>query len=119
MITQVFKFGDYSNDIDPVIGGSNSTQYAIGMALLLIVVVLIPIMMCTKPIVHGCFQDHAEEERDMIEFTNINRGDDMQQPLQPRIQRESYELAPGEDSSRKTTDDMMMKRQREMQSLDA
>jgi V-type H+-transporting ATPase subunit a len=45
----------------------------------------------------------------------------MSQPLRPQIQRDSgdYQQVAGEDNSRKLTDDMMLKRQKEMQSLDA
>jgi len=55
------------------------------MALLLIVIVLIPIMLCTKPIIAGCSDHDDHDDEDEIEFTNINRGDDMSQPLQPGI----------------------------------
>lgn len=123
MITQVFAFGDYEktdpNDLmRPVVGKTNKDMYSIGLALLAIVIVVIPIMLCTKPIYFGCCGPDHDEDRDEIEFTNINRGDnDMQQPLQPGIQRIS-EDGDG-DNSKRITDDMMLKRQREMQSLDA
>ena len=123
MITQVFGFGDYKktdpdNKMLPVVGKDNDQMYAIGLALLAIVVVVIPVMLCFKPIYYGCFGPDHDDDNDEIEFTNINRGDnDMQQPLQPGIQRQSED---GDaDNSRKITDDMMLKRQREMQSLDA
>jgi V-type H+-transporting ATPase subunit a len=86
-----------------------------------IVVILIPIMLCTKPIMFAFFHHESDAEKDEIEFTNINRGDDMSQPLQPGLQGESdagSERHGNEDSSKKVTDDMMMKRKREMQSLD-
>jgi len=118
MITQVFGFGDYhktdpDNRMIPVIGKDNDQMYAIGLALLLIVVVVIPVMLCFKPIYYGCFGPDQEDDNDEIEFTNINRGDnDMQQPLQPGIQRQSED---GDaDNSKRITDDMMLKRQREM-----
>jgi hypothetical protein len=122
MITEVFGFGQWNKTesdahIQPLIGDTNDQQYAIGLSLLLIVVILIPVMLCTKPIMHACLHSESDEDRDEIEFTNINRGDDMSQPLQPGIQRDSGAMA-GEDNSRKLTDDMMMKRHREMQSLE-
>jgi len=41
------------------------------MTLLLLVVVLIPFMLCVKPIVAGCtHKEHSDEE---IEFVNIDR----------------------------------------------
>jgi V-type H+-transporting ATPase subunit a len=91
------------------------------MAFLVIVIILVPVMLCTKPIMYGCLHNDADDEQDEIEFTNINRGDDMSQPLQPGIQRRSdgFEPIANEDSSKKFTDDMMKKRQKEMQSLDA
>jgi hypothetical protein len=126
MITEVFGFGQWNKTesdahVQPLIGDSNDQQYAIGLSLLLIVVILIPVMLCTKPIMHACLHSDSDEENDEIEFTNINRGDDMSQPLAPGIQRDSsgFEPVSGEDNSRKLTDDMMMKRHREMQSLEA
>lgn len=125
MITQVFSFGNYKttdpdNKMAPLVGGSNDTQYGIGVALVIIVVILVPVMLCTKPIIAGCSQDHSDEDQDEIEFTNINRGDDMSQPLQPGIQNRNSDGASMDmgDDSRKITDDMMLKRQREMQSLE-
>ena len=91
------------------------------MALLVIVLILVPIMLCTKPIMYACIHHESDEDKDEIEFTNINRGDDMSQPLQPGLQNQSdagSEKVANEDSSKKVTDDMMMKRKREMQSLD-
>ena len=125
MITEVFSFGDWNkpgtSNLDPVFGSSNDEQYGVGVALLIIVVILIPVMLCTKPIMHACLTGDADEEQDEIEFTNINRENDMSQPLQPGIQRRSdgFEPVAADDSSRKMTDDMMLKRQKEMQSLDA
>jgi V-type H+-transporting ATPase subunit a len=122
MINEVFGFGQWNKTaadahIQPIIGDTNDQQYAIGLSFLLIVVILIPVMLCTKPILHACLHNDSDDDRDEIEFTNINRGDDMSQPLQPGINEGMEPM--GEDSSKKITDDMMMKRQREMQSLEA
>ena len=87
MITEVFGFGQWNKTasdatIEPIVGSDNDQQYAIGLSLLAVVVILIPVMLCTKPIIAGCFTDHDDSDRDEIEFTNINRGDnDMSQPL--------------------------------------
>lgn len=123
MITEVFGFGQWNKTasdatIEPVFGDSNDTQYGIGLAFLAIVILVIPIMLCTKPILYAC--THGDDDNnDEIEFTNINRGDDMSQPLQPGIQSNRSSNEAEGDNSKKITDDMMMKRQREMQSLDA
>jgi hypothetical protein len=50
------------------------------MALLIIVIILCPLMLFVKPCVAGC-TSHDDEENDEIEFTNINRGDGMQEPM--------------------------------------
>ena len=71
--------------MEPIIGSTNDVQYGLGVALLVIVVILIPIMLCAKPIMFACLHNDADDEQDEIEFTNINRGDDMSQPLQPGI----------------------------------
>jgi len=105
--------------MEPVITESNDDMYAVGLALLLVVVLLIPVMLCTKPILYGCFNQYDDAEDDEIEFTNINRGDDMSQPLQPGIQSNRGSSENDGDNSKRITDDMMIKRQREMQSLDA
>ena len=124
MITEVFGFGQWNKtasdaDIEPLVGKDNDQQYAIGLAFLAIVVILIPIMLCTKPLLVACMS-HDDDDNDEIEFTNINRGEnDMSQPLQPGIQSNRDSNEDNGDSSRKITDDMMLKRQREMQSLDA
>jgi hypothetical protein len=93
MITEVFGFGNWNktgtDNLEPVIGSTNDVQYGIGMAFLIIVVILVPIMLCTKPIMYACLNGDADDDQDEIEFTNINRGDDMSQPLQPGIQRRS------------------------------
>ena len=78
MITQVFGFGDYKSqgeNVEPVLLSSNEQQYGVGMALLLIVLVLVPIMLCTKPIIAGCSTHDDHDDDDEIEFTNINRDD--------------------------------------------
>lgn len=81
MITEVFGFGQWNKtgyeNLEPVIGKTNDEQYGIGMALLFIVVILVPVMLCTKPIMYACLHNDADDEQDEIEFTNINRGDDM------------------------------------------
>jgi hypothetical protein len=58
----------------------NKEQYSTAVALLVIVVILCPLMLFVKPCVAGC-TSHDDEENDEIEFTNINRGDGMQEPM--------------------------------------
>jgi hypothetical protein len=64
----------------PVVGEDNDTQYGIAVALLVIVGILCPLMLFVKPCVAGC-TNHDDEDNEEIEFTNINRGDGMQEPM--------------------------------------
>jgi len=114
MIITVFSFGDYksaSKDngqyLTPLIGKDNDQQYAIALALVAIVAILVPVMLCVKPC---CFREgHDEDEiENVIEMAN--QDSDAQQNL---INRDS-----DDNSSRKLTDEMMIKRQAEMKSLD-
>jgi len=113
LIVAVFNFGAYTDEFEPVIGNSNETQYGIATSLLIIVVILCPLMLFIKPCMAG-FADHGEEDDAEIEFTNINRGEGIQEPM---IGAE-YQAVNGEDSSRKLTNDMMNKRQSQMKDLD-
>lgn len=56
MIVTVFSAGNYKDvnpsngcALQPLIAGSNDTQYGIALALLIIVIILCPIMLCVKP----------------------------------------------------------------------
>lgn len=122
MITGVFSFGAYGQDtnpndpdyyaFDPVIFDSNETQFGVGKVLLILVGLLCPLMLCVKPCIAGCTA-HDDEDKEEIEFTNINRGDGMQEPMMGG----AYQSV-NEDNSRKITDDMMNKRQSQMKDLD-
>jgi len=50
-------------------------MYGLATTFLIIVVLLIPGMLLTKPIVAGYCTKHDDSDKDEIEFTNINRGD--------------------------------------------
>jgi vacuolar-type H+-ATPase subunit I/STV1 len=80
MIVAVFNFGAYTDEFEPVIGDSNADQYGIAITLLIIVLILCPMMLFIKPCMAG-FADHGEEDKEEIEFTNINRGEGMQEPM--------------------------------------
>jgi len=118
IITQ-FLFGDYRENqpydgdyVTPLIGDTNDQQYFIGHVLLGFVAVLVPVMLCVKPC---CFR-HRSDDDENIQIIEMANQDDMQQNLlgnNGAIQRDS-----GDDSSRRLTDDMMMKRHQEMKSLD-
>lgn len=51
MITTVFAFGNYdtAKPRDPLFGETESEMYSYSLLLLLCVVVSVPIMLCTKP----------------------------------------------------------------------
>jgi hypothetical protein len=80
MITTDFM-GDYDDTYVPVIFETNAAQYGVATALLLIAVILIPGMLFTKPIIAGFFTKHDDADRREIEFTNINRGDGLSEPM--------------------------------------
>jgi len=77
MIDTVFNFGTpkHKNDL-PYIGKDLTTQMHIGLGLLMVAIICIPIMLLVKPC---CFRGDPppEDEKDEIEFTNINnRGNE-------------------------------------------
>jgi hypothetical protein len=101
---------------DPTLDNSddkNSQQYGTAVALLVIVVILCPLMLFVKPCVAGC-TNHDDEENDEIEFTNINRGDGMQEPMMGA----EYQAVNADDNSRRITDEIINKRQSQMKDLD-
>jgi V-type H+-transporting ATPase subunit a len=76
MIKTVFNGGDHPKDEIPLITDNTDTQYHLGIALLLIVIALIPIMLFVKPCC--CAHHSQEDDRDEIEFTNIRNDNEMQ-----------------------------------------
>lgn len=70
-------------------------------------------MLFIKPCVAGC-TNHDDEENDEIEFTNINRGDGMQEPMMGA----EYQAVNGDDNSKRITDEIINKRQSQMKDLD-
>ena len=79
------------------------------MTLLLLVVVLIPFMLCTKPIIAGC--THKENSDEEIEFVNIDRQDGEQEAM---MGVDAMREAMGEMAA----DDLINKRQSEMKDLE-
>lgn len=77
MITTDFM-GDWTEDFDPIIFDTNKAQYHTATALLFLVVLLVPGMLLTKPCMAAFCSNHDDQERREIEFTNINRPDDLQ-----------------------------------------
>lgn len=75
MIDLFFNFGTPKNpDMDGYIGSDIKTEFNVGFALLILVIICIPIMLFVKPC---CFRKApAPEDENEIEITNINRGDD-------------------------------------------
>jgi len=93
-------------------------MYQIAIALIIVVGILVPVMLCVKPC---CFRGAGADDDDeagVIEFSDLNKNDDANQNLLGTggnaIQRDSNE----ENSSKKLTDDMMLKRQQQMKSLE-
>jgi vacuolar-type H+-ATPase subunit I/STV1 len=119
MIVAFFNGGDYTNGkpkdevyLTPLVGKDNEEMYQIAIALIIVVAILVPVMLCVKPC---CFRGAGSEDDDeagVIEFSDLNKNDDANQNLLGNggnaIQRDSNE---GENSSKKLTDDMMQKRQ--------
>ena len=60
-------------------------------------------MLCTMPIIKGCCASHQDEDDEEIEFTNINRGDGMQEPMMGM----EYQAVNGDD---RKTDELINKR---------
>lgn len=108
MITTDFM-GDYDPKFNTLIFKDNNTMYNTAKAFLLIVVLLIPGMLLTKPLVAGYCSNHDDADKDEIEFTNINRGDELQQPL--NHQKNYQALANDEDNSKRITAEMINIRQ--------
>ena len=77
MITTDFM-GSYDDTFNTIIFKNNDTMYNTAKAFLLIVVLLIPGMLLTKPLIAGYCSNHDDADKDEIEFTNINRGDELQ-----------------------------------------
>ena len=66
MIITIFQGGDYKSAtpdngeyLIPLLTDSNDTQYNIALALLVIVALLVPVMLCVKPC---CFRGAPVEE---------------------------------------------------------
>jgi len=78
MVTTVFQFGAYDADLKPpqvpLVGGSMSGQFALGQSLVYTAILLIFVMLCTKPcMVKLGGSPHVHEE---IEFQQVNQQDD-------------------------------------------
>jgi len=116
MITTDFM-GQYTEDYHPVIFDTNSTQYGIATALLILAVILIPGMLLSKPIIEGYCNKHDDEDHREIEFTNISRDNGLSDPMMGNNNYQALN-ANEEDSSKKLTAEMINLRQNQMKDLD-
>ena len=109
--------GQPDKNFDPVIFGSNDTQYGIATALLILAVILIPGMLLSKPIIEGYCKKHDDEDHREIEFTNISRDNGLSDPMMGNNNYQALN-ANEEDSSKKLTAEMINLRQNQMKDLD-
>lgn len=74
MVTTVFQFGAYTEKVPaevPFFGGSLDTQYSVNLTLVVIAILLVFVMLCTKPcIVKFSSKKHVHQE---IEFQQVNQ----------------------------------------------
>lgn len=75
MVTTVFKFGGFDKKMDPIIGGTQETQYTIALVLEIMAFLFIPVMLCVKPCILKTPADQIHEAN-QIEFAPIPQGDD-------------------------------------------
>lgn len=79
MVATVFGFGSYPKDnqppLVPIIGSSMDQMYSINMALVYIAIILILVMLCTKPCIVKFSGGHQVHEENQIEFQAINQND--------------------------------------------
>ena len=115
MVTTVFGFGNYAEttpEMTPIVGGSLNQQYSTNMALVYIAVILILVMLCTKPCIVKLSGGHQIHEENQIEFQAINQNDnaDVMRP---------QSINPDNSASRDiSTDQMVQRRENQMRSLD-
>lgn len=79
MVSTVFGFGAYDKDADPplspVVGSSMGAQYGTNQTLVYIAIILILVMLCTKPCIVKFSSGHQVHEENQIEFQAINQND--------------------------------------------
>ena len=72
MVGTVFGFGSYDKDADPplspIIGGSMTQQYSTNQSFVYLAIVLILVMLCTKPCIVKFSSGHQVHEENQIEF---------------------------------------------------
>lgn len=71
MVTTVFAGGAYEEKkppLKPILGSSMDQQYAINKALVYIAVILILVMLCTKPCIVKFSGSGESHEHNQIEF---------------------------------------------------
>lgn len=77
MVTTVFQFGQYTQKDPselPFFSDSLDTQYSVNFTLVVIAILLVFVMLCTKPcIVKFSAKKHVYEE---IEFQQVNQQED-------------------------------------------
>ena len=71
MVTTVFGFGNYAETDPkqvPFFGSSLESQYSVNMALVYIAIILIFVMLCTKPCIVKFSGNKQVGEENQIEF---------------------------------------------------
>jgi len=112
MVTTVFQFGSYPTDLKPeqvpLWGDSLSGQYTLNQALVYTAILLILVMLCTKPcMVKLSGTKHVHEE---IEFQAVNQMEE-NQIRDVSAPKQGPSINAVESVSRDmSSDEMMMKR---------
>jgi len=113
MITTIFGFGQYDKDtpMDPIIGDSEEQMYQIALTLLVLVIIFVPIMLFTKPCAVLLRDKDADEEDDMIEFT------DMRNSVNDQDDEDQLELEGGAMEGQ-SSQELLAKRKSELRDLE-
>lgn len=113
MVATVFGFGSFPEQeppIAPIIGRNTPQMYSINMALVYIAIILILVMLCTKPMIVKFSGGHQVHEENQIEFQAINQVDQ-----ESRLKGSINDESASRDIS---SDQMVQRRENQMRSLD-
>lgn len=77
MVTTIFKFGSPDFDNTPaIIGHSLGQQYSMALGFELVAIMLIPVMLCTKPCIFKFSAHDQVHEADQIEFAPLPQSEE-------------------------------------------
>ena len=117
MVATVFGFGSYDKNADPplspVVGSSMDVQYGTNQALVYIAIILILVMLCTKPCIVKFTSGHHVHEENSIEFQAINQNDS-----EPSDRNRPSINADNSASRDISANEMVQQRENQMRSID-